>query len=545
MAKHPPIIIFNPDEMRADALGHLGNTAAITPHLDAFATTQAVSFRNAFCQNPVCVPSRCSFFTGLYPHVQGHRTMTYLLRPGESSLFGELKRAGYQVWMNDRNDLYAGQYPGWAESHADEIHYSGGKRAPGPVQAGQRGERGNPYYYSHFEGQLSLDAQGKNYTADDAAVDAAIARIGRWQEGDKPLCLFLGLLYPHTPYQVEEPYFSAIDRDRLPPRIRAEACRGKSAMMQSIRRYAGMEEFSEAEWNELRATYLGMCNKVDDQFGRLCAALKAAGLYDEAVIFVLSDHGDFTGDYGLVEKAQNCFEDCLTRVPLLIKPPKGVTVDPGVSDSLVELVDFYATAMELAGVEPDHDHFGKSLLPVLENRSRRVREYVFCEGGRGPGELQSDEYHQPNGTVSGEQDVYWPKKMAQKDDNNHAKATMIRSERFKYISRTTGQDELYDLHEDPGETINRIGDPALEPEALCLQQAMLKWLQRTTDIVPRDFDNRFTEEMLWCKVKGIVPAGLEQQVREKIRAGMGIGQLFGYCFGLAKQHQQEGEGKNG
>ncbi|MCR5294414.1 MAG: sulfatase-like hydrolase/transferase, partial [Lachnospiraceae bacterium] len=112
MSKRPNIVIFNPDEMRLDAMGHMGNPAARTPFLDSFAETEAVSFRNAYCQNPVCVPSRCSFFTGLYPHVSGHRTMAYLLRPGESSLFSELKKSGYHVWMNARNDLYAAQYDG-------------------------------------------------------------------------------------------------------------------------------------------------------------------------------------------------------------------------------------------------------------------------------------------------------------------------------------------------------------------------------------------------------------------------------------------------
>lgn len=68
MEKRPHIIIFNPDEMRYDGMGHMGNPAAVTPFLDRFAKEEAVSFRYAFCQNPVCVPSRCSFFTGLYPH---------------------------------------------------------------------------------------------------------------------------------------------------------------------------------------------------------------------------------------------------------------------------------------------------------------------------------------------------------------------------------------------------------------------------------------------------------------------------------------------
>lgn len=90
--------------------------------------------------------------------------------------------------------------------------------------------------------------------------------------------------------------------------------------------------------------------KIDAQFKRLCDALKRAGIYDDSAIFFFSDHGDFTGDYGLAEKAQNCFEDCLSKVPLLIKPPKDIPVDPGISDSLVELIDFYATAIDLRGL---------------------------------------------------------------------------------------------------------------------------------------------------------------------------------------------------
>ena len=76
--------------------------------------------------------------------------------------------------------------------------------------------------------------------------------------------------------------------------------------------------------------------------GMVCDALKEAGEYDNSAIFILSDHGDFTGDYSVAEKAQNSFENCLVKVPLLIKPPKWEKADPGVSESLTELVDFYA-----------------------------------------------------------------------------------------------------------------------------------------------------------------------------------------------------------
>lgn len=118
MERKPNILIFNPDQMRADALHHLGNAAAYTPYLDALAT-EGVSFSNAFCQNPVCVPSRCSFMTGLYPHVNGHRTMNYLLHSGEDNLFLDLKRQGYYTISSTRGDLLAGDERDYHEQCVD------------------------------------------------------------------------------------------------------------------------------------------------------------------------------------------------------------------------------------------------------------------------------------------------------------------------------------------------------------------------------------------------------------------------------------------
>lgn len=535
MKKRPNIVIFNPDEMRWDTMGHMGNPAAVTPNLDRMAGTDGVSFSHAFCQNPVCVPSRCSFFTGLYPHVNGHRTMAHLLRPGETTLLKELKESGYYVWMNDRNDLCAGQYPGWVESHADEIFYPDGKlRAPGSLD----NSLGKKFFYSHYEGKLGLDENGRNYSTDDQAVDAAVRCIQQHGGDEKPLCLFLGLQFPHTPYRVEDPYYSAIDRTKLPRRVRMEECTGKSAMLKAIRSYNGMETATDAEWDEIRAVYLGMCSKIDAQFGRLCDALKEAGIYDDTAIFFFSDHGDYTGDYGLVEKAQSSLEDCLTRVPLLVKPPKDYPLDAGVSGSLCELVDFYATAMEMAGVRPSHSHFGRSLVPVLADRTAEIRQYSFCEGGRTASEQHCDEYHGPNGEPGRPQDIYWPKKMAQADNAAHAKATMIRDRQYKYISRTTGEDELYDLLADPHETTNRIDDPTLSEVKYRLQLALMRWLQETSDIVPFDFDNRFTEESMWSKVAAIVPPEYEQEMRAMVRGGATMGAAFAFAASLAARKKQ-------
>lgn len=516
----PNIVIFNPDQMRADALAHLGNPASSTPFLDSFARTEAVSFRNAFCQNPVCVPSRCSFFTGRYPHVNGHRTMQYLLHEGDETLLSQLKSAGYYVWMNDRNDLLAGQIPGLMEKHADEVFLSGHvKKAPGP-EKDLRADRNDKNYYSHFEGRLGLDEEGKNYCADDESVDAAIERI-RNPKSDQPFCMFLGLFYPHPPYAVEEPYYSLIDRKKLPQR--AGIGTNKPLMEKLLRENMRMDAYTEEDWDELRACYLGMCRKIDDQFARLCQALKDAGQYDNTAIFFFSDHGDYTGDYDLPEKAQNTFEDCLTRVPLLIKPPKGEGLDAGISDSLAELVDFYATAMDYAGVEPNQDHFGKSLRPIIENRETELRDCVFCEGGRLPHEYQCDEYHAAagkNGKIP-TGSLYWPRQTAQTDPDAHCKATMIRDHRYKYIHWQNGQHEFYDLKSDPREENNIFGSNAAEAELPRLRMRMLDWYQQTCDVVPREYDRRMPPDWQWEKVKAACDPAWAEEIHRMILEGAG------------------------
>lgn len=522
----PNIIIFNPDQMRADALAHLGNPASSTPFLDQLAQEEAVSFRNAFCQNPVCVPSRCSFFTGRYPHTQGHRTMQYLLHDGDANLLGELKAAGYHVWVNDRNDLFAGQILGLMEANVDEIFYPAGDREqPGPVQPNIRGEYGGKNYYSHYEGCLGTGADGIRYSNDDQAVDAAIQRILN-PVNEKPLCIFLGLMYPHPPYGVEEPYFSMIDREKLPQR--AGMGSNKPYIQQRLREEMRMEAYTEADWDEMRGCYLGMCRKVDDQFRRLCNALKEAGIYDNTAIFFFSDHGDYTGDYGIPEKAENTFEDCLTNVPLLIKPPKGLDLDPGITDSLVELVDFYATAMDFAGVCPSQDHFGMSLRPILADRKQRLRDYVFCEGGRMPWEVQCDGFHTAAGAMGTvpKGSMYYPRQMAQTDHRAHAKGTMIRSERYKYVHRITGEHEFYDLAADPLEEKNRYGEPAVMQEVMQMRMAMLDWYQRTCDVVPREYDSRMSPEAMWHKVKHQCPPEAEAYIRSVIASGAGPAVVF-------------------
>jgi arylsulfatase A-like enzyme len=236
-----------------------------------------------------------------------------------------------------------------------------------------------------------------------------------------------------------------------------------------------------------------MCTCVDDQFGRVVAALKRTGMYDDTAIFFFSDHGDFTGDYGLVEKNQNTFEDCLTRVPLVVKPPRGVDCVPGVRDVLTELIDVPATIHALAGIEPGYTHFGRSLLPVLADPGRAHRDAVFCEGGRLIGEKHCRDYRRDE--EMSPQHPYWPREYAQDQELPQiTKATMCRTTRWKYVRRLLEPDELYDLDHDPAELTNLAQDPAHADVVADMRHRLLDFYLRTGDVVPKDRDKRWNAD---------------------------------------------------
>jgi len=524
MPKLPHIVIFNPDQWRGDVMGHLGNPAAVTPNLDRLVQTDAVSFRYAFCQNPVCTPSRCSFMSGWYPHVRGHRTMFHMMRPDEPVLLRTLKQHGYWVWWGGKNDLIPGQ-DGW-EGYCD-VKYQPKKRPKPFWQIDKADEwRGDPEgedYYSFYVGKLETEEEEPYYDRDWANVEGAIEAI-RNRPADRPICLYLPLTYPHPPYAVEDPWFSMIDRSKLPERLPApEGWKGKPSLLKGIWERQRLQSWTEDKWRELRATYYGMCARLDHQFGLIVRALKEAGIYDDTAIFLFSDHGDFTGDYGLVEKTQNTFEDCLTRVPFIIKPPKGVPCVPGVRDALVELIDFPATVEALTGIEPEHTHFGRSLLPLIAGETEAHRDAVFCEGGRLKGEIQAMELesafaHHPS-------NFYWPRVALQAAEGpEHTKAVMCRTDRFKYVRRLYEQDELYDLEKDPGELHNCIDDPAYAQVLAQLKERLLTFYLETSDVVPPDPDWRnFQPPPDWMdqfieQIEGDVPEQLLALLKARLHA---------------------------
>lgn len=493
MEKRPNILLFVADQMRCDSLSHMGNPASKTPNLDSL-LEDGVSFANAYCQNPVCVPSRCSFLTGRYPHTTGHRTMHFLQDPQEPNILRTMKDQGYEVIWIGRNDVipadrakteYCDEFysGGDFENHRDD---AGLKFAPGPKISCERPEcMDQDDRYSFYIGKMDKEQAGSTF--DWNCVKSALDYLDRKKEKNdgRPFFLYITLSFPHPPYGCEEPWFSSIPREGLPPRrTDVEKLKGKPSMLRGIRSKQNLTGWSEEQYNELRAVYLGMVERFDHQFGMVKDKLKEHGFYDDTSIFVFSDHGDYTGDYGITEKVQNCFENPVSNVPLLIKPAARFPVKPGKSQALAELLDLPATFAHMAGFSLDYTQFGKSLLDAVAGAPVH-KDAVFCEGGRIHGETQAME------GGHGPKSPYWPRLSTQcQEGPEHTKAAMVRMGQYKYVMRLYEQDEFYDLEKDPMELCNAVEEPEYQQQIQTMRMRLLRFYMETCDTVPNRKDPR-------------------------------------------------------
>lgn len=473
-------LLFNPDEWRADCAGCYapasGSPPTVrTPNLDALAA-QGTRFDQCHAQHTVCSPSRASFMTGWYPHVRGHRTLWHLLRPDEPNLLKYLSGAGYDVRMYGKNDLLA------QASFAESVEEASNLPARG-------GGHGNPWPEDDPRFHSFLFGSGGDPQAHhDYACAEAGMRFLR-EAHDRPFCLFLPLSSPHPPYSAPAPFHHMYDPATLPP-LRPAGAPAKPRFYEEIRRSRRLDELDGATLREIRAVYLGMVSYTDWLLGEVLRTLDETGLAENTVVIVFSDHGDWAGDYGLVEKWPSAFDDTLTRVPFVVRLPGGAR-DHVVAE-MTELLDLTPTVLDLAGIPLAHTQFGRSLAPQLRGAAGDPTRAAFAEGG-----YDTNEPHAFEGKPGGDQfararsHIYWPKAdLQQRDPLSVCRCTMIRTATHKLVRRPREQSELYDLLADPEELCNRYADPAYATVRAELEARLLDWYIHTSDVTPLQEDPR-------------------------------------------------------
>ncbi len=484
----PDIIIFNPDSYRGDVLGHVETPGAITPNLDEIIREGGVSYANAFAQNPVCTPSRCSFMTGWYPHVHGHRSMKNMLKAHEPSLLNVLRREGYHVWWGGKNDLYAVEKPEDYLLYCDTKYTAPSNRYHGFRPTSPLAEN-DPRRGAFYGGVLTADPAAEYTDSDQAWVDGAVNLLSHPREGDQPLCVYLPLHFPHPDYHVLQKYYDMIDPDTLPPRLPSPR-NGYPPVLDALWREYGSDKISEQDWLEVKRIYYAMCAKIDDLFGQVVAALKQSGRYDNSMILFFSDHGDFTSDYALPEKTHSTLQDALLRVPFLIKPPEGIPVQPGIRQALTELIDVASTVYDLLDIQPEYTVQGKSLRDSLAGDDSEIHEAVFAEVGSRLNEgafTNKDVDTMPKGSF------YTIQSQASRSafPEGGSYAVSCRTREFKYIRRGyLPPNELYDLRSDPGERHNLSGRADYAYVERNLERRLLDFFMTTGDVMPFKQDSR-------------------------------------------------------
>lgn len=467
-------ILFYPDEMRAESLACYGHPVVKTPNYDQLAK-EGVLFENHYVQNPVCVGSRCALLTGWYPHVNGYRSLLNFVTPEVPNFFRELREAGYYIQMCGKNHVLDEKALAVSVDDCKGLKMKNWntKLMPNLLLEGKD--------YSML--LPPIRNEDEKDTADFVAMKDSIDFIQEY-DGEKPFLLFVGLNAPHAPYRIIEKFYNMYNPDDLPA-LRPYDLKNKPSYYKYLREYKKFDELDDQTFRKIQAVYLGMVSYTDYVFGQLMEALRSSRFAEDTTVIVTSDHGEFAGDNGQVEKWPNCFEDHHTRVPLIIKTPDckaGHQVK-----ELVSAIDIMPTVLEYAGVESGHDHFGRSLKPQILGASGDPDNVVYSEGGydlREPQCFEGTESHYK--FLLNPQNVYYPKMMVQQQKGECVcRGTMMRNSRYKLILRTNGENELYDMVKDPRELNNLYFKPDFTKVITEMKSRMLSWYMETSDVVPR------------------------------------------------------------
>jgi arylsulfatase A-like enzyme len=471
----PNIVVFIPDQLRADALGCFGNPVASTPSIDALAA-RSTRFEQAFGQHPFCTQSRVAFLTGLYPHVHGHRTLNQLIKPWHADALGLLKRSGYHVaHAGMRGDTYA---PGGTKESTSRFGWTVALEAiHGPDPYGPDHRFGRAFYHGARPAPLVDFDEATIRTAEEWLAEGL----------PEPWLLYVPLFFPHPPFEVEEPWFSLHDRADVPLPLDVPSTDGAAGHVPLFKRLVheryGLDRLDEDDWREIVATYYGMVSRSDDHLGRVLAAVDRTGAEDRTAVLFFPDHGEYLGDFGLVEKWVSGVDPCLVRNPLLVHVPGGPS--SAVSSSLVELIDVAPTLCELAEVAPPDRQFGRSLVPVVRSPGLAHREAAFSEGGLALADAAASEPQPYPYDLKHGLEAEVPE--------TAGKVVALRTHDWTYVHRVCEPPELYDRRTDPSETTNLAADPAHVATLSDLRARLLTWHVDTADVIGPT-DPRFDPE---------------------------------------------------
>jgi arylsulfatase A-like enzyme len=470
MTQKQNILFVMTDQQRVDTLGAYGNTFASTPHLDALATS-GMRFDRCYTPTALCTPARASLLTGTAPF--RHKLLTNYERntgyqedllPGTFTFSQELVRQDYNCGLVGKWHVGAKRtpsdfgfdgihLPGWHNpvDHIDYLSYLHANDLPprelsdeirctspnggGTALLAARLKQPVEATFEYYLGTRTIEMLD-HYAADRASTG-------------KPFFLALHFFGPHLPYVVPSRYFDMFDPDRIKlPRSIMETFSAKPPVQRNYSAYWGFDTMPIEVSRKLVAIYWGYITLIDEQIGRVMAALRERNLVDTTAVFFTSDHGEFTGAHRLHDKGPAMYED-IYRTAGLVRIPSAPAGQ--VCDEFVTLMDCTATILDLAGADPSLAVDGRSLVKMVHRENQPWPEDIVCE---------FHGHHFP---------------YAQR---------MLRTKRYKLVINPESVNELYDLESDPDELLNIY----TLPERASLRAALSR---RLYDVLRQRGDNFF------------------------------------------------------
>ncbi len=424
MSTRPNILWYCTDQQRFDTIGALGNPHVRTPVVDQLVRS-GVAFTHAYCQSPICTPSRSSFMTGLYPsRIHNTRNGNETFPEYPPVITKLIADSGYTCGLIGKFHLQsAGHrtepriddgFSYWRFSHAPRDDWQEGHHYADWV----RDSGGDLNALRASEDRVPTELHQTTW-----ASECALEFIQ--QDHEQPWLLNVNIYDPHPPFIPPKSYADQFDPASMPGPYFRESDLEQQARLSAIDFQDEIRSPEEHGAFARQARYYAMIAQIDDQFARILQCLDATGQRDNTVIIFTSDHGEALGDHGLMFKGCRFYEG-LIRVPLIFSWPQHFESGK-TSDELVELTDLTATLLELCGLEQPEYMQGRTLVPTLHGKdSGHQRDFVRSEY------FEALDPHFTGGTGS--------------------YATMYRDRRYKlclYHDHNLG--ELYDLEEDPWE----------------------------------------------------------------------------------------------
>ena len=410
------------DEHKRSALGCAGHPSVRTPNLDRLAA-RGTRFTAAYCNSPICVPSRASFATGRYVHQIGFWDNANPYDGSVPSWAHRLRENGNPVTSIGKLHFRSAEDDNGFDEEVIPLHVVDGEGdalgmirddAPPRLSALKMAEEAGPGNSSYQEYDDQITQAAMNWLRKRAAAPP-----------DKPWVLFVSLVCPHFPLIARPEWYGLYPEASVPmPTQYGASERPSHPFIAAMREIAIYDKaFDEPKIRRAVAAYLGMVSFLDDNVGRIVRALETSGLEDGTRVIYTSDHGENLGNRGLWGKS-NMYEDA-AGVPLIMAGP-GIPRDQ-ICHAPVSLVDGFPTILQSAGAPSDPSDAGCPGLSLLE-----------IARGHGPERAVFSEYH-ASGSVTG--------------------AFMLRRGDYKLVYYAGLPPQLFNLSSDPAEAHDLGQDP--------------------------------------------------------------------------------------